>query len=400
MACLAGDQDMTKRLMESIGNRGQTPPDSIWGSLKFFEACRAWVSGNGVPPRPFTSLYEGFKPTGPSLVYDNRHRLTDDYEQALNRQIDDETRGAFINGDYAALESLELKYRDTNVVTPSGKPKLISFYAPMYSFISAETQGQADHMLKMVDAYARAFPRSPTPIIFRAILMNQIAWAIRGTGYAPSVNAFQWKAFAKQIDRTRAFLDDNKAVGSKDPYWYVQRINAAIYAQEPVDDILQITREGQAHFPGFMDIREAAMGRFEPKWGGSADAVETFVQLELNDSGSLDSDELYADLYREAQHGEFAHGLFTQSKVNWQRMKKGLEVRVTRYPSTWNWDLLAYEACLVGDHKTMLAAYKAIDQIAGPGFVPVRWPDEYKVCRAWAENPSARLPLLRAADGG
>jgi len=115
--------------------------------------------------------------------------------------------------------------------------------------------------------------------------------------------------------------------------------------------------QGRVKFPGYFALDFSGLDYFAAGDGtkaiGPAEAarIEAFAATAASAAGP-DADQRYARLYWHAYAAIYGKDLFKQSRVNWPRMRDGMNSLVAQYPDAWNINSFAYLACIAGDRQT------------------------------------------------
>ena len=94
---------------------------------------------------------------------------------------------------------------------------------------------------------------------------------------------------------------------------------------------------------------------------------------------------MYARIYWSASQTQYGRDLFTDSDVIWEKMKKGIDDVLKRYPDQWNINNFALFACLANDKEKARELFNLIKQ-------PIIWKvwkseADYQQYKAWANEP-------------
>jgi len=402
MACLAGDKDEAKTLITPLANMGFEPPEFIWGKGQFFEACRAWVDNHDLLEWPMQSNpFANVRPGASFIKFDANKRITRDFEKTVRNRVAGEGAILLFSEKYGLVDALAARYREKREMTQAGLSKLHQFYDGFAKAISAEVgPEQTDNMLQHLDAYMKAFPDSPTPIVIKGRILEQLAWIARGDGYANSVSQYQARAFRQLLAKAHDFLEANRAVGSKDPEFYALLV-ANSYEQQGTNLSMEaIAVEGLGKFPSDDGIYTYTIRGLMPMWGGNAMGLDHFIQMASTQVPEPSRDEIYAMLYERAWALQYGEALFQATQVDWLRMKRGLLAYLRSFPSNWNRDRFAIIACQARDlgfARQMLDEIKSSDDASALGLWQT---NDRKPCWNWTyetaivpADPNATIPI-------
>lgn len=263
------------------------------------------------------------------------------------------------------------------------KPGLAEFYDAL------EIASHLSPSEAMFANWERLHPTSPTPIILR----NWIA-VKNGLGNAYWRRHLFSSAQEHRVDhdairKISAELSKTKLTTSNDPFWYVIMGLTALVLERDDAKFKATALEGIKRHPGHFEIYDASADYFLPKWNGSADAFNGWVD-EISEivPGHL-RDFAYARLYLRGFLSQFGDRLFIDSSMDWQRFKSGSSdvAALAPHPDGWAW--VAMMACLAGDHATTAKLFSD-----HPGEAPPSWPltaADMHACEQWASKSYWRV---------
>ena len=160
-------------------------------------------------------------------------------------------------------------------------------------------------------------------------------------------------------------LDELKSRAAQDPTWYVYSIHVGLNLNRTKEQLRSIFDAGVKQAPGYAPLYGAMLRSLMPRWGGSIQQVDKFVEDVTNRPGAPDRDlELYARLYwsyDSMEHGDIK--LFDDSLAVWPLMKEGFAKLVQHYPQS-DAILNAYAkfACIGEDRGLYLQLRPAIEK--------------------------------------
>ncbi|MGE0359023.1 MAG: hypothetical protein AB7P08_19115 [Burkholderiales bacterium] len=311
-------------------------------------------------------------------------------ELAQRARIQHEAQMAFIDEDYRKLDAMHREFLEGKSRTPSGIWKLSVFHSALGELLSDARRSpmrepQFATYERRLQRWMKQFPESPAPRIVHALLLGERGWAIRGGGYAHTVPAEAWAPFQRYIAQSRQYLEEHKALASKDPRWYqamLQNARAESWDEARYQALLD---EALAREPLFYQTYFEALENLLPKWHGDAERIERFALDAVERTAAQEGRGMYARIYWFAAQTEYGNDLFAKSRAAWPRMKEGFDDVVARYPDPWNLNNFAKFACLASDKATT----KALLERIGKDVVPAAWdpPPFREECAIWASKP-------------
>lgn len=257
--------------------------------------------------------------------------------------------------DFTALERLAESLRQKNVPLEDGQPMLAAFYAGVskceHSPCGDERLSAEDWVAhgRLLDDWIRAFPKSTTARLAKAVYTKEYAWYARGGGYANTVPMAQWKIFNDRIQQAHSML---RALGSEaenDPHWYATVLSIALVQSWPKSEFEKIFLAGTRKFPYYLPIYFTKGEFVSAKWGGSQADFDQFVEETVQSTRNALGETMYTRLH----WSSWSRDMFRTGRTDWHRMKNGF-MRMTRdYPHPWNVNNFAKFACMARDVSTL-----------------------------------------------
>lgn len=319
----------------------------------------------------------------------------DNIEDSLELSLRNMVLPAANFGDFATLEKLADEHRTRKTRLPSGKWMLETYYSTFEFLLGQPLEAEAnfEHWTEIWKKWRVAYPKSPTPIIAHARMLVQLAWSIRGNSYAHKV----WKAdmdrFEQELKRARDLLEQHRAIASQDPEWYAVMGDIYRGAGLPLADLVALVKEGVEKEPGYYRTYTRVMWHLTPKWGGSAQKLQNWARIAIDETQATDGRSIYARFYL-ALLGDAQ--FLRQSEVDMDLLKKAADDLIERYPSLGNYEALRDLACELSDAEWAKERWAANAKVAGPNF-----PQQPQGNCAWSVEVAVRRPwLLSPPEGG
>jgi hypothetical protein len=232
-------------------------------------------------------------------------------------------------------------------------------------------------------AWTREYPQSALAHVLHAQALSQHAWWHRGGGYSDSVSREAWADFERYQQLALDHLVKHRDVAFQISDGHRLLIAIGRSMSWDFERLWGIAQDGLKIYPEDIGLYLNVMIGVLPKWRGSPQAVDRFVNLAADHAGTL-GPELYSRLYSAAAEEQFDHKLFDESGVEWPRLQAGFEALLKRQPSTVWRNRYAYMACLARDKAVFLDQMERI----GSAVERNRWGSNptrmLETCRRWA----------------
>ncbi len=276
-------------------------------------------------------------------------------EMEIRQELPARARKLFAARDFAELDRVYDDYALHSERTPSGLWKSGMWLAALRAAAkSDEAYVARDELLQQ---WLRERPQSALARLLRADLMVTRAWAIRGDGYAASVEERNWRPFFDWLGRAQDYLDAEKAIVAARPEYYEQAIDLLRARQKSPFAIFD---EGLEKFPAYYPMYFAMLQSLLPKWHGSAEQIEHFTSEAVARTQKTEGRGMYARMYWYVSQIEYKGELFLDTRANWERMRAGFDDVIARYPDQWNLQNYASFACEANDKETLKKLFERI----------------------------------------
>lgn len=280
---------------------------------------------------------------------------------SFNKEVADDTQirrqavNLFQKGDYKKLSQLADEFRIKESRSGIGGWNLSLIYMAIEDTFTNRITEEAywENLKNKALQWQKQYPTSPAGYIVYAKILNRQAWAFRGFGYAKEVKPENWKPFKEYLEKERQYLLKYKQIASIDPVWYREMISLATYQGWNISDYLSFLDEASSRFPYFQGIYLEGMTFFLPKWFGDEEAMDNFANWVIQKTEKKEGKSFYARIYVYLADFEYGNRLYDETKVDWEKMKQGMDDWLLRYPdsSEDNLNRFLYHSCLKKDKE-------------------------------------------------
>lgn len=338
--------------------------------------------------------------TGPALysLPVGPHDLQTDYPIVADR-IACAAQRALERRDFAALDAM---FRGRKVIgdLPAGGSTYGAAVGGLDDLIDYGRM-QVGDLLRFTADWRHALPQSPMPGLVEAMIFRNWAWAARGHGYANSVSTQTWAVFAARNEMAAESLRQAADRGRSTPLWYELSLDVGLDQGLGLDRLRAIFDQGSARFPAYLPLYRSMLRALMPRWGGSYQKVDEFINAMYAKSAPTEGFRMYTLLY-------WAYGLvegddvniFTDARASWPSMSDGFTQLLETYPRS-DYVLNAYAdfACRAGDR----ARYEALRLQLDTRFSASAWTRRFtlKSCDSsfGLASPAGHAPQTASAVG-
>ena len=283
-------------------------------------------------------------------------------EAALKNSLRDVVSAAWRAQDMAQVERLAEEFRTTRAMSSTGAWKSRLLHRALWEDVErAALQGESWSSIRERSAHwARVARDVPIAQISYAAVIELQAWSVRGHGYASTVSAENMRTFGRLMHESGDYLDAVKDKAASDPEWYAAKLRCAWQGRTSNEEVWALLVEATAREPGYIPTFYSAMEGFTSRWGGSDDLLEAFIRKAAPLAGKLE-EQAYARLYtRVIQSRTLAH--FASSKVDCDRVVRGIKAFIVAYPDPLNLNLASRAAGACGDKAFALKLIERIGE--------------------------------------
>jgi len=252
---------------------------------------------------------------------------------------------------YGDLDALINRYSKLQDRLTDGKFKL----AGISEFLddASDTQGNPDVMADL-RRWRTSNPKSIGATLLEISYWRNAAWKARGDGLANTVSPEGWRLFHERLQLAQEALIASEAYAAANPLWYMEYLEVDLGLGVPRKEEFAVYQQGIHAFPDFFPLHFAMIRALRPEWGGSHEAIASFIEIVVNRSPEAVQAEMYTRLWWYADgFTSPEEDLFGGLGASWPQMKRGFDALLKHYPaSVWNKTNYASFACRAGDMTT------------------------------------------------
>lgn len=254
---------------------------------------------------------------------------------------------------FEELSALAKRYLQGEDKTPSGVWKLAVLDKALES-LEAGNPDDLPAVHEKLQHWVKNQPDSASAYLAYAQYLAQVAWTHRSDEADDNSQDDDDNArpvFYTYLDKERDYLLAHRKVAAKDPRWYEAMIRIGVYEQWNGDDFAALLTEATHQFPYYYPLYDAALAYTQPKWNGSIEEMDAFIEQAVATTAKKYKSSLYARLYWSLSQTDYGSRLFDETAANWPKMSQAMEELVAQYPDQWNINNFAHFACMAGDRE-------------------------------------------------
>lgn len=272
-------------------------------------------------------------------------------ELAERKAIDRAAQPFYHQKDFQSLEAMAEDLRISKARTSSGVWKLTVFYATLQWFNSEDFVASYPNgsNWQRLEGWIAAAPTAPTPYILKAFALKSLAMVSGRKIAEGGLPHSGWRPDAVYLKEARKVLDDAKPFAARDPHYYAVLIDLMRASGADLQDILVVHAEAMSREPLYYQTHFVVFEHLLIATSNSHPMASTFANTVYQATAAAEGEAVYARLYWMAFQRVYGPAIFELGPIDWDRMRKGLELVVKSYPTGWNAQYSALFACLKGD---------------------------------------------------
>lgn len=280
-------------------------------------------------------------------------------------------RALVLKGDMRGFDALATGFRQSRERTPSGSWKLGLAYLSITQDLFAPADPRWDKLQQAAGQWLAENPDSASAVALDARLLRAHAWAWHDMGDSRGDDSPQYRRW---LEEARRVLDEHPEVKSQDPEWDGLRIAIAREQGADTSQVLRMAGEALEREGYYYPLHEAVTNKLMPRWGGSRQAIEQYVQMALAHSANEEGTQAYVRIYYyiARSNTDGVPGVeMSEMGVKWPLMQQSLAELMQAYPSAFNRDVQRAFTCFTGRAAEM----RALGRAETANIVSIAWWD-------------------------
>jgi len=281
-----------------------------------------------------------------------------------------------LSGDFERLESLMNQYAEKSEDLPDGSSHFEGLVGGLVDLLGSRSL-TAESAFGYTADWRRRVRGSVFAELIEAMAFSEWAYAARGSGYANTVSSQAWRTFAYRTEMASAALADVANRAANYPLWYSLSLDVGLDQSKDKEQLRAIFDQGVKIAPNYRPLYRRMLRILMPRWGGSYEDVDKFINEVYAQTALALGYEPYAELYSMYARMEGDDlDLFRDTPAFWSGMRAGYLGLVKRYPkSDAVLNSFANFACRAGD-KT---EYNRLRSVIGRRISATAWSTKYSM---------------------
>ncbi len=235
----------------------------------------------------------------------------------------------------------------------TGDPKLAWYYYGVTSWQICPPNQRPLALFKLLRDWKELHPDVLAPKLAEAIVQHDYAWYARGGGFAHTVTPENAKRYEDRLVKTRELLLEAFDVQGQDPHLHVVEIDVARSSGSGVAKMREQLDKAVAIDPDYLPAYRSMAFSLLQRWYGAPGDLEAFLDEAVERTKEKWGQSLYALLavYSNREGDQ----IFTNTDVEWRRMKAGFEDLRQRFPEVMLYPNLYSQYALYADDRETAA---------------------------------------------
>ena len=275
----------------------------------------------------------------------------------------------FLTQDFKTLDRMLDSYSRDLGDLPDGRSSyeaMVNGLDDLYSFSLIPSE----KLWGMTSAWRRQTGNSVHVEVAEALVLMDWGYRARGAGTADTISRQAMQLFRYRTQMAAAALNDIREWHP--PLWYQLSIEAELFLTGDKKKVADIHARGHARFPEAQGIDHAMLRALMPRWGGSYDEVDQFIDEQAaHEARSELGQQRYATLvfiYSGMEDDQI--NIFRDVGAQWEYASTGMEELISRHPkSDYLRNIYAKLACIQGDK----AKFTTLTHAFPKGFSASAW---------------------------
>jgi len=301
--------------------------------------------------------------------------------------------GPLVSGQkFQELDKLANDLRASKTQTADGTWHLKVLYEVLVGLPDTASEAEWQARLEFCRQWTRAMPDSITARVAWGTVHKNYAWHARGYGFANTVDNAGWKLFSARLRDAREILMAARNLEAKCPVWWDTMQFVALGLQWDLKSYDSLFNEAVAFEPNYAFFYFDKCMYLLPRWYGKEGDWQRFAFEASDKLGGEAGDILYARMGWRIHFRAFYDGFLRDAGYSWDRMRRGLELTVKKYPNSIS--AVSELAYLAYQAENQLEARRAFESLGNRVDHSV-WDDDidrFMRARLWAlymMNPQA-----------
>jgi hypothetical protein len=279
-------------------------------------------------------------------------------EAAIRETIERNVTKMVVAEDFASLTKLVREFRTKRSLTPSGVWKLSYFYNFLSDYINSGNEPRDCQSMKVQQFFtkwAEHDPKEPAAYIANARALIGLAWCFRGNGPNSSLSEDSLDGFSMYINSAEETLKTHRDVSSTDPEYFPVMSEIQLYGEVDKETKRSLFDDALAREPYYYRHYFSEFQFLMPRNRGSYREMEAFALANTQMTHGKIGNSLYARLYWVAVE---SGATLSDTSVDWDLMKQGMDDISAQYPSDWNFIHFAKFSCQMNDMPEAVKYFK------------------------------------------
>jgi rhomboid protease GluP len=253
---------------------------------------------------------------------------------AMRHMLGCRAQELFLRSDYAKLESVLIEHAGRLGDLPDGSSSYEGMFNGLANLLRYGGMS-ADNAFEHTADWRDQIPDSTMSELVEAMVFEEWAWSARGSAAAASVSNQNMAIYNYRAQMADAALADIPPRSRANPAWYALSLRVGLDLSRDKEKAQAIFDQGFIQFPTYHPLYRQMLRILMPRWLGSYDDVDRFVNYVRLKFPQDRGYEPYAELYTTYARLEGDDtDIFRDGRASWTGMRSGYLGLIKRYPNS------------------------------------------------------------------
>ena len=248
-------------------------------------------------------------------------------------QIEAEALGLLSTTNFAGLDALAAKYRDSKEAYADGSAKLVYVYDGL-AVSDEDPEGMWIFRQKQIQGWMNACPESAAARIAMARFLCDYAWKARGGGYANTVTDEGWKLMGERLNQAAQTLRSARDLNGGGPVYWSSLLRVSLGLQVEKADYNSFFNEAVKEYPYYVPYYQVRATYLLPRWYGEEGEWQKDLTRSADQISGEGGDMIYAQTVWTMHHYGEGINVFEGQGISWDRVDRGFGGILKQFPDS------------------------------------------------------------------
>ncbi len=257
-------------------------------------------------------------------------------------------------GDFNTIEKWAAEMRDPEIMRRHSRTWSADFYPSFWGPLTLERLENIKHSwLQTNEEWRLKYPQSITRHFVEIAMYMQVANTYRGDHYIHATDMKNLEIAYDYYEKAYELLTRYESRLKEDPAFYIYMLDLESRLGMDQEKMLRRVFEGYERFPGIYRLPVHGLRRLLPKWGGSIEMMNGYMEAMFKVTPAEERYELYARFFEGIRDEYEYYNLPFIDTEHYRRLLTGYRAMYKRVPVNADYLVIAELACQARDPKML-----------------------------------------------